>query len=167
MSKDNASVKSAEATEETRKRLYGDYMREILKIARDNKQFTQKEVDSDIKHIYYSKNIKWHDIWRDGEIVGFVIIGTGAECHPHADYFIIQAYIIPSCRRLGIGKSFLKEYIQNHPGTYCLDILDKNEIAHRFWANVFIESGYSRVVLPYIEHGEGDDAHMYAWAPCQ
>lgn len=147
----------------TRRVLYGDYIREIYKIACDNSEITQEKIDDDIRAIYRSKHTKWHDIWCDGKIVGFVIVGTGTECHPAADYFIVQTYVEPSSRKRGIGKQFLKDYIKEHPGVYCLDILDKNEVAHKFWAKVFYESGYSGIVLPYIPHNEGKGAHMYAW----
>lgn len=157
------AVHNRQVEEPSRVVLYKNYTNEIFSIIGCNKRFTLEDSKNEIELINKNKDVQWNDIWHNGELSGFVIVGKGSACHPNADYFIIQTYIVPKFRRQGIGKQFMLEYIKNHPGVYCLDIIDRNDIAHKFWSNVFSESNYSRIVIPYIEHGEGIGTHMYAW----
>lgn len=62
--------------------------------------------------------IKWHMITYNEDAVGFFIVGTKPECHPDADYFIIQMYIKPEFRRHGLGKKALADFISRHKGVY-------------------------------------------------
>ena len=110
--------------------------------------------------------ITWHDIECDGEKVGFFIIGQAPECHPDADYFVIQMYVKKKYRRRGLGKKAIADYISSHKGVYFLEIIKNNDVAHRFWADVFISCGYDRVVLPHISHNE-QNVYQYGWAPCK
>ena len=110
--------------------------------------------------------ITWHDIECGGKKVGFYIIGQAPECHPDADYYIIQMYVKKEYRRRGLGKKAILDFISNHSGVYFLEIITNNATAHLFWADVFMSCGYDRAVLLYISHGEAN-VYQYGWKPCE
>ena len=108
------------------------------------------------KTYYYSTRnnpyAKWIDI-VDSDLnkpVGFLVIGTDPNCHPDADYYIQEAYISPEYRRKGLMSKAVSDFIKEHEGTYCLFIIDNNEIALKFWSAVFKKTKYKSVNLSEI-----------------
>lgn len=100
---------------------------------------------------------QWIDICSpsDGSLAGFFVVGTKTNCHPDADYYIQEAYVIPKYRRNGLMSSTVKEFVGSHEGIYCLFIINGNEIAKSFWGKVFFELGYEEIHLREV--GAGDD----------
>lgn len=79
---------------------------------------------------------------------GFMIISKpGGDCHPMADYTVSQLYVRPAFRRRGIASKLVSDFVAAHPGTYALDVLDKNSAAKSFWAKTILDNGWERVVL--------------------
>lgn len=90
---------------------------------------------------------EWIDIFDNNNLIGFLIIGRGLNCHPDADFFIQEAYIVPAYRNQGHMTSAITRYIQNHGGKICLLILNENHIAKIFWKNTFDKLGYKQIEL--------------------
>ena len=146
-----------------RYQMFSDYLAELQKM------LGWKDVDDEKTRILFSRcteyeHAKWVDIRVDGDVIGFFIIGTHENCHPSADYYIQEAYIKPEYRRRGYMSRSLGIYISHYPGVYCLLILNKNEVAHKFWPAMFEKIGY----VPYeLEDVDATDEHceQYGFAP--
>lgn len=109
------------------------------------------------------KDTRWIDIEKDDEPIGFLMIGTGENCHPDADYYIADAYIKPEYRRRGYMSGVLREVIDKHPGIYCLLILNENSIGKIFWYTFFRREGFKPHYLSDV--GTGDElCTQYGWA---
>ena len=86
---------------------------------------------------------KW--LMVDGDkIIGFALVGYPPNCHPFAQRFINNFYIIPSYRRRGLGRQ-LAEYVLIGLDTVCLYIIHNNTKAKSFWAEVLKDFD----ILPY------------------
>ena len=146
-----------------RYQMFSDYLDELQKM------LGWATVDDEKKHILFERSTKyahakWVDIRKGDKILGFFIIGTNENCHPSADYYIQEAYIKPEYRRQGHMSRALDIYIKRYPGIYCLLILNKNEVAHKFWHTMFDRIGY----VPYdLEDVDATDEHceQYGFAP--
>lgn len=110
----------------------------------------------------FDKTIKdpdtqWIDICSpsDGSFVGFFVVGTKTNCHPDADYYIQEAYVIPEYRRNGLMSSTVKKFVGSHEGVYCLFIINGNVVAKFFWKKIFSELGYGELHLKDV--GAGDN----------
>jgi len=149
-----------------RRALFRDYMRELSPMLREPYDETETDECFDRLTNPQNKDIRWIDLFRDGKLAGFLAVAKDAECHPCADWFIIQTYVAPAFRRMHIAYKAAVQFLKEHKGVFVLDIAKGNNIAHKFWAKVFLDSGYERIVLPYVPHGEGN-AYCYAWRPSQ
>lgn len=130
--------------------LYEDYCREL-------ESFLDVPLDIDAVEVVsgYRKR-RWNSIkllFDEGMLAGFLIIGTAPNCHPDCEYFIAQAYVAPESRRKGIMTKAVSEFVKDHRGKYCMDILYKNYSARIFWLTRFRELGYELIQLPFMEHG--------------
>lgn len=111
----------------------------------------------DLEKTVKNPDTEWIDVRSplDGVLVGFLIVGTKNNCHPDADYYIQEAYILPGWRRKGIMSSAVGNFVRRHEGVYCLFVLKKNEVAKSFWRKVFSELGYVEALLRDV--GAGDE----------
>lgn len=106
----------------------------------------------------------WIDIRKEKEIIGFLIIGTAPNCHPDADFYIEEAYIIPDFRRKGYMSAAVSEFEKAHKGTYCLFVLNENTPAKLFWEKFFQKLGYQPCFLRDV--GAGDEyCTQYGFEP--
>ena len=96
---------------------------------------------------------------------GFIIIGKGVRCHPEADYFIEQAYIVPSHRGEKWMTLAVRMFVIYHPGIYVLQVIDGNKRAEKFWNTVFMSLGYERKELSLIEGTVQSGCHQIAYGP--
>lgn len=124
------------------------------------------------KYEYYqevsnSKTTSWFDIYpskEETDPVGFLIIGYPPNCHPNADFYIEEAYIQPKYRQQHYMTTTATRFIQAHPGTYCLFILNNNHTAKRFWIALFAKLGYVPCYLSDV--GAGDEyCTQYGFTP--
>lgn len=92
---------------------------------------------------------------RKEHLVGFLIVCSKPECHPACDWFIAQTYIKKEYRGKGIMSGLAKEYIRNHPGRYCLFIVNNNEKAKKFWMRVFMDLNYSEFRIADVATPKG------------
>lgn len=102
-------------------------------------------------------NTEWIDILGGdggGEIIGFLMIGYPPNCHPHANFYIEEAYITPEHRGRGHMTRVASSFIESHEGVYCLFILNDNSAALRFWPKLFAKHGYTAMEL--CDVGAGD-----------
>lgn len=115
---------------------------------------TEEEKQEYFSVMMREPNMDWKDIRVDGKIIGFLVTGTPPNCHPDADYYLEETYIIPEYRKQGYMSSAASEFLETHPGTYCLLIMDRNGYAIRFWQHRFTEAGY--VPCPLSDVGAAD-----------
>ena len=109
------------------------YIRELRKIRNEPVWFV--EICSMFREIQEAiKDGAWE--WVDVEGVGFIVISKGADRHPGCDYYIIDAYIEPESRRKGLMKKAILEYARTHKGKYCLEIINNNIAARKFWKSI-------------------------------
>lgn len=126
--------------QDLRFRLLSDYLDELQDIAGRSRQSELKKIQ--YYHEICNSCMEWIDIWSDGECAGFLIIGRKPNCHPDADFYIAESYILPSYRRKGIMSKAVSEFVRLHSGIYCLLILKRNHYAKAFWKKLFNSLGY-------------------------
>lgn len=139
-----------------RLKLWYKYVRELDNIS-GTRAMPLLEILKNFDKTIKDPNTQWIDILSsvDGSLAGFFVVGTKNNCHPDADYYIQEAYILPKYRRNGIMSLIVKEFVENHEGIYCLLIINGNEIAKSFWGKVFSELGYKEIFLKDV--GAQDD----------
>ena len=141
--------------EDTKFKMFCDYideLQDIKKVPRLNRWQLEKLY---LEYIN-TECSDWIDIFSDnGKLIGFAIIGYYPNCHPDAEVYITEAYIIPEYRRQGYMHKTITQYIKNNHGTYCLFIVKNNDIALQFWQKVFADNGYKQIELADI--GAADD----------
>ena len=115
--------------------------------------------DSEKKQFYAeiisNNHTQWIDIRKGNKLVGFLLIGTPPNCHPDANFYIEEAYIMPSYRRNRLMSLTVSEFVKNNKGIYCLFILKRNVPAQNFWQKIFTELGYTPYYLQDV--GAGDE----------
>ena len=138
-----------------RKTLYKKYINELYKI-----EGLELLNNDKLEDLFYNLSnnpyMRWIDIYPDSHInnvsmyyepIGFLIIGQYPECHPDADYYIVDTYINPEYRRQHIMTEVLLDYIQTYGGKYCLFITSRNNIAKSFWDSIFEKASYQKINL--------------------
>ncbi len=125
-----------------RKSLYKDYLSEIEDIRGEKFSEPEEEKNAWCDDYMIKSYYTWIDIRYLDQIVGFLIIGTRPDCHPQCDYFIAQSYIRPGYRKRGLMTDAVTKYVDEHPGKYCMIILEKNTVAELFWSNLFKDLSY-------------------------
>lgn len=136
-------------TWEDRRKLMRDYFDELQMI--DGKPLLSDK-QQDMLFARHVKEVQdgygaWIDINCEDKLVGFLIVVQAPNCHPDADYFVEQAYIIPSHRNHGVMSSVVDSFVQEQPGKYCLFVLKRNGKAKKFWDDAFAGAGYSPCYL--------------------
>lgn len=141
--------------EKIRKTLYKTYINELYNI-----EGLELLDDDKLEDWFYNLSnnpyMRWIDIYPDSHInnvsmysepIGFLIIGQYPECHPAADYYIVDTYINPEYRRQNIMSEVLLDYIKTYGGKYCLFITSRNDIAKSFWKSIFEKTDYQPIGL--------------------
>lgn len=141
--------------EKIRKTLYKKYINELYNI-----EGLESLNDEKLEELFYNLsnniNMRWIYIYPDSHKtneskytipIGFLVIGEYPECHPDADYYIVDAYIQPEYRRQNIMSEVLLDYIKTYGGKYCLFIASKNNIAKSFWNSIFEKANYQPIDL--------------------
>ena len=104
-------------TWEDRRKLMRDYFDE-LQVIENKPLLSDKQQDT-----LFARHVKevqdgygaWIDINCEDKLVGFLIVVQAPNCHPDADYFVEQAYIIPSHRKHGVMSSVVDSFVQEQP----------------------------------------------------
>lgn len=126
-----------------RRKMFFDYLDELNAIEglKPNSEAAKIAVYSEISS---EPHTEWVDIFtEDGKPAGFLILGTPPNCHPDADLYIEESYIIPEHRRKGLMTRAVTNAIQiQRPKICCLIILNDNKKALRFWKNLFGQLDY-------------------------
>lgn len=138
-------------------KMFCDYLNELQTI-KGLSPLKNKQLKKMYKNYISETNTKWIDIFADElkkDIIGFLIIGYPPNCHPDADFYIEEAYVIPEFRRQKHMSLTVSRFIEANEGIYCLFILNNNIPARHFWPEVFAKHGYSQFEL--IDVGAGDE----------
>jgi predicted acetyltransferase len=85
------------------------------------------------------------------EIAGFALVRKVKNHYSVAEFFVLRKF-----RRGGLGLRWATEIIQEHPGEWKIDFLNKNEIAEKFWGEVA-----SKVAGDNIEEGKLNNIANY------
>jgi len=74
----------------------------------------------------------------DKAVAGFVIVSFPPECDKDCDIFIQDLYIRPESRRKGLATELVRKTVEMYKvKTPCLFVMDRNEVAQKFWDKVF------------------------------
>ena len=160
---ERAAIYTDGSAEQIRYNMFRDYLIELQKIE-EYKYIDDAEILDNFIKIRHGDVGHWRDVYPDNanncaahrtkhDIIGFWILGQNRNCNPDADYFIAETYIRPEYRREGIMSDRISDWIKTHGGKFCLFVLSKNEVAKKFWKNVFDRCGYE----PYELSGVADD----------
>lgn len=155
---ERAAIYTDGSAEQIRYNMFRDYLIELQKIE-EYKYMDDAEILDNFIKMRSGKTEYWQDIYPDQsqrtkhDIIGFWILGQNRNCHPDADYFIAETYIRPEYRREGIMSDRISDWIKTYGGKFCLFVLSKNEVAKKFWKNVFDRCGYE----PYELSDVADD----------
>lgn len=148
---------------ELRYQMYADYMRHIDAL--------RGEVfDGGLCMRQFAKiddgwcDVQWVPIKIKTQEIGFLTVYTHPNCHPDADWYIEDSYIMPEYRNQGFMQKAVQKWVKEHPGKYCLFIVDNNEPARHMWPAVFEKMKYQsldlRQVLPPKQ-----GITQYGWEP--
>lgn len=160
---ERAAIYTDGSAEQVRYNMFRDYLIELQKIEEYDYMDDAEILDNFIK-MRCGDVEHWMDVYPDNanncaahrtkhDIIGFWILGQNGSCHPDADYFIAETYIRPEYRREGIMSDRISDWIKTYGGKFCLFVLSKNEVAKKFWKNVFDRCGYE----PYELSDVADD----------
>lgn len=137
-----------ETIQERRKVLYLAYLAEL-----DTFRMTPRPESHEVQQQWFydysdNKDCQWHDIYVNDCLVGFLITSSILpNCHPDADYSICEAYVMPEYRQKGLMSNLVQRFTSEHPGIYCLLVLEGNQYAQHFWNHLFHHLGATDVVL--------------------
>lgn len=128
-----------------RKNLFFQYLEELRSI---NEGPTNDMTDMEsFCSVYAGPCTTWIDI-KDGDtVIGFLVMGYGKNCHPDADFYIEESFILPAYRKKGFMRNTVFEFMKTHKGIYCLYVLEENKKAKQFWQHVFAEVNYQPCIL--------------------
>lgn len=140
---------------EIRYQMYADYVRHISTLRGD-------VFDGGLCMRNFEKidegwcDVQWVPIKVKTQEVGFIVLYTHPNCHPDADWYIEDAYVMPEYRNQGLMQKAVQTWVKEHPGTYCLFIVDSNEPARHMWPTVFEKMGYVPITLRQVlPHKDG------------
>ena len=118
--------------------IYLEYLHELAKYDSSVNELTHKDIKKLIRFYESESGVRWINIILGSKLIGFLIIGfKGSECHPDADYTILQIYVKPDYRHSGLASEYVYEFISKHSGIYALDVIKGNEPAEQFWKHIF------------------------------
>ena len=121
---------------------YKKYIDELAKIEPSLSDMTYKDIVGLVFDYNNDPNVYVLDVKEDnGMNVGFIVILNNTMTNPCVDYHIDQCYVNHLYRRNGLAKRTIVRFINEHSGTYSLDILKGNDVAEKFWKSVFDEVG--------------------------
>lgn len=149
-----------------RSQLFCAYLDELQTI-KGQPLLSQEKKQANFIDIECDPYTQWIDIYggvTEKELIGFLLVGTAPNCHPAADFYIEEAYILPSHRRQKYMSQTATDFMRANPGTYCLFIINTNNVAKNFWFNLFAKNGYIPCSLSDV--GAGDEyCTQYGFRP--
>ena len=93
----------------------------------------------------HPETVSWIDIKKDSLWIGFLVVEkvqTKMEENGMEFRYIAESYILPEFRRQHLMEREVLHYLNLHPKTYKLYILNKNLVAQEFWRKTFQKAGY-------------------------
>lgn len=122
--------------------LYEYYLDELASIRGKEWEDTEEERKEWCTSYMRDTDYVWIDIKSHNSVIGFLLVGTGKDCHPDCNYFIAESFILPAYRKRGFMSSAVQSFVLEHPGKYCMLIIKKNDYAKEFWNRLFSKIGY-------------------------
>ena len=140
--------------------LYLDELRQIQGTLPGNGTNEQRFHD-----VFNTPHTDWYHLLSDDEsVIGFVVIGHGLNCHPKADYFFAEAYVLPEYRGQGYLHLWVHNFLEiNHVNLVSMFILGQNTHAARVWGHIFASEGFSYCDLPDYSGSEGSILVQLGW----
>lgn len=84
----------------------------------------------------------WHDLTKDGLLVGFLITARNLIYIHGKGLYICECYIRPSYRGQGLFRKEIIPMLEDNKHPVYLEILEKNQKAKRMWDHIFKQTGY-------------------------
>ena len=147
--------------------LYRAYMLELDGF-RETPAFTNDaDVIADFEAYRNSSECSWHNVFDNGTLVGFLIIGkSGRFVHPDSIRSVREAYVLPSYRGRHLMRDVLGDYMTRHTGVYSLLVLRRNRFALHYWPACFASLGYRPCILSTdCVRSNGDDLILLGFEP--
>ena len=141
----------------TRERLYQAYINELKFYNPILKTQSKSDIIAGYKQVSAFSDLTWFDLYDGPEIVGFLLVVTGAHCTVDADYFIMELYVHPNHRGKGIATRAVSQLIKENPGNVGLYILNLNIDAHKFWNRIY--ETHKDCVVKLNTNGQYDDSY--------
>lgn len=92
------------------------------------------------------KDIKRFPVTFNNVEVGFFIVRSGESAKKlGVDYYIEDVYLFQDYRKQGIMENFAKEFFENHPGRYGMELIGENKNATRFWRSVIKDNEWEKI----------------------
>lgn len=131
--------------------IYLEYMKELSIYDASVNDLTNDDIKNLIRFYESEPGVRWINIILGSKLIGFLIIGfNGSECHPDADYTILQMYVKFEYRHLGLASEHVYNFLSSHPGIYALDVIKGNEPAEIFWKRIFETIEAEPIVLKEV-----------------
>lgn len=126
--------------------MFVSYLMELNKMVSPCEALNSKRIEEDaafmLRAFEISRDVHIIPAQVEGEVVGFLIVFEGQQYQVDYDYLICSAYVLPAYRKNGLMTTLLSSFMEQHPGTYLLDVFAGNRAAERFWANRFQDADY-------------------------
>lgn len=146
----------------TRKQMFFQYLKELYSIS--GSPLLTREQQEQLYRQCFMDGAQWIDITNGkGQVIGFIIIATHPNCHPDADWYIQETYIVPEYRNQGYMSRWVSKWLSEVQATICLFILNKNTCALRFWQHIFHKNNYVPVHLADVIYIK--DCTQYGFKP--
>lgn len=146
-----------------RENLYLEYRKEMDDM--QELQYDEKLYKADLLDFIDETKNEWIPIVHNHEEVGFICMCAPPCCHPDADWFLREAYVRPEYRCKGLMKNTLLNFLNTHPGRYCLFVQEDNIPANNCWHNIFGRAGYTTMELRQLDEFKDVSVPFYGFKP--
>jgi predicted acetyltransferase len=97
--------------------------------------------------LYWQEDRRW-PFWAvvNGERAGFALVRFAAELDAMQ---MAEFYVVPACRRAGIGLGFARGLLLQYPGRWKIRQIATNKAAIAFWRKVVSGYAYTEASFPH------------------
>lgn len=134
--------------------MYRDYCNELQQYDADPTPWDMRQALGCCENYMRDKAFEWVDIYQDGVLCGFLVIGYDLPNHGEGVY-ICEAYVKPGYRRNGLMSEAVRSKLRSKRGKIYLSIFDKNVYAQEFWGALLRDCRAGMMYQEVVNEGSG------------
>ena len=89
-----------------------------------------------------SEQVQLYLIRCDGNISGMTVFTLSPFVKPGCDYCIVDIFVLNNYRGRGIASSVCRLLFKEHPGRYCIEVAENDNVALEYWDNLIAKEGH-------------------------